>query len=176
MLLIGLWLIWGIVPGFLLHKPDNNDTRRVEYDLRCCLCGNTMDSPFAKVKLVQLRWCRGENCSSGPNWNTDVCWTFRWRPEIELLIGQLAVMSSGNQMKKAPVKTTQPKEFSLTKPKPASLPVPELIPLQEKCKPVGLWAKKPVYLHQGDRRRPFKGGLFYRCQLAPISLQRRCRR
>lgn len=41
-------------------------------------------------------------------------------------------------MKKAPAKTTQPKEFSLTKPKPAAVPVPDLIPLQEKCKPVGV--------------------------------------
>ncbi|XP_056867948.1 cilia- and flagella-associated protein 99 [Takifugu flavidus] len=67
----------------------------------------------------------------------------RWRPEIDLLIGQLAVMSSGNQMKKAPVKTTEPKEFSLTKPKPAAVPVPELIPLQEKCKPVPVSTYQP---------------------------------
>lgn len=64
---------------------------------------------------------------------------------MDVLIGQLADISSGNQIKKAPVKTTQPKEFSLTKPKPAAIPVPELIPLQEKCKPVGLSVKNGVF-------------------------------
>lgn len=62
--------------------------------------------------------------------------TSRRRPEIDVLLGQLAALLSGIQMKKPPVKTTQPKEFSLTKPKPAAVPIPELIPLQEKCKPV----------------------------------------
>ncbi|XP_070777102.1 cilia- and flagella-associated protein 99 [Enoplosus armatus] len=61
----------------------------------------------------------------------------RWRPEIEILVDQLAVkLSRGSQLKKARIKTTEPQEFSLTKPKPPPLPVPELIPLQEKCKPV----------------------------------------
>lgn len=44
-------------------------------------------------------------------------------------------------MKKAPGKTTQPKEFSLSKPKPAAIPIPDLLPLQKKCKPVGLCAE-----------------------------------
>lgn len=66
-------------------------------------------------------------------------------------------MSSGNQMKKAPVKTTQPKEFSLTKPKPAAVPVPELIPLQEKCKPVGLWAKNGVFTSRGSMQTIQRG-------------------
>nr|XP_046269897.1 cilia- and flagella-associated protein 99 [Scatophagus argus] len=61
----------------------------------------------------------------------------RWRPEIDILMEQLAVkISLGNQVKKAPIKTTKPKEFSLTKPKTPVLPMPELIPQQEKCKPV----------------------------------------
>ncbi|XP_041810514.1 cilia- and flagella-associated protein 99 [Chelmon rostratus] len=61
----------------------------------------------------------------------------RWRPEIDLLIERLAVrISRGSQVRKAPVKTTVPEEFSLTKPKPPPLPMPELIPQQEKCKPV----------------------------------------
>lgn len=73
---------------------------------------------------------------------------------MDVLVGQLANISSGNQMKKPPVKTTQPKEFSLTKPKPAAIPVPELIPLQEKCKPVGLSVKNR---YQGYLNNHFKG-------------------
>ncbi|GAA6213576.1 cilia- and flagella-associated protein 99 [Lates japonicus] len=61
----------------------------------------------------------------------------RWRPEIDILLNQLAIkISHGTQAKKAPIKTTEPQEFPLTKPKPRPLPMPELIPQQEKCKPV----------------------------------------
>ncbi|KAM6917584.1 cilia- and flagella-associated protein 99 [Lycodopsis pacificus] len=61
----------------------------------------------------------------------------RWRPEMDILLDQLVVkISHGNQVKKSPIKTTEPQEFSLTKPKPPPLPVPELIPQQEKSKPV----------------------------------------
>ncbi|XP_072221491.1 cilia- and flagella-associated protein 99 [Leuresthes tenuis] len=61
----------------------------------------------------------------------------RWHPDINILMDQLAAtISQGSQVKKAPVKTTEPREFSLTKPKPRPLPLPELIPQQEKCKPV----------------------------------------
>ncbi|XP_042244219.1 cilia- and flagella-associated protein 99 [Thunnus maccoyii] len=61
----------------------------------------------------------------------------RWRPEIDILLDQLAVkMSRGSQVKKAPIKTTEPQEFSLNKPKPRALPMPELIPQQERHKPV----------------------------------------
>ncbi|XP_029900828.1 cilia- and flagella-associated protein 99 [Myripristis murdjan] len=61
----------------------------------------------------------------------------RWRPEIDILMDQLAArMSSGSRAKKAPVKTTEPQEFCLTKPKPRPLPMPEPIPQQEKPKPV----------------------------------------
>ncbi|XP_030254118.1 cilia- and flagella-associated protein 99 [Sparus aurata] len=61
----------------------------------------------------------------------------RWRPEINILIKQLAdAVSCGGQVKKAPIKTTKPQEFSLTRPKPPHLPKPELIPQQEKSKPV----------------------------------------
>ncbi|KAM8915058.1 cilia- and flagella-associated protein 99 isoform 2-T2 [Spinachia spinachia] len=63
-----------------------------------------------------------------------------WRPEIDILMDQLAVrISLGNQVKKPPVKTTKPQEFSLTKfphTKPRPMLLPELIPLQEKSKPV----------------------------------------
>ncbi|XP_067335255.1 cilia- and flagella-associated protein 99 [Channa argus] len=61
----------------------------------------------------------------------------RWRPEINILLDQLAVRAShGSQVKKAKSKTTEPQEFALTKPKPRALPLPELIPQQEKYKPV----------------------------------------
>ncbi|KAM4625089.1 cilia- and flagella-associated protein 99 [Polymixia lowei] len=61
----------------------------------------------------------------------------RWRPEIDILMDQLAArMSRGSQVKKAPTKTTEPQEFSLTKPKARPLPVPEPIPKQEKHQPV----------------------------------------
>ena len=67
--------------------------------------------------------------------------SFRWRPEVDLLMDQLATKTScGSQIKKAPIKTTKPQEFSLTKPKPRALPRPELIPQQEKSKPVS-----PIY-------------------------------
>ncbi|XP_047466160.1 cilia- and flagella-associated protein 99 [Mugil cephalus] len=68
----------------------------------------------------------------------------RWRPEIDILVDQLAVkISQGSQIKKAPIKTTQPQEFSLTRPKPRPLPMPELIPQQEKSKPVPESTYKP---------------------------------
>ncbi|XP_053289916.1 cilia- and flagella-associated protein 99 [Pleuronectes platessa] len=61
----------------------------------------------------------------------------RWRPHIDILMDQLALkMSCGSQVKKILIKATKPQEFCLTKPKPRSLPMPELIPQQEKCKPV----------------------------------------
>ncbi|XP_035850328.1 cilia- and flagella-associated protein 99 isoform X2 [Sander lucioperca] len=61
----------------------------------------------------------------------------RWRPEIYILMDRLAVkISGGSRVKKAPIKTTEPQEFSLSKPKPRPLPMPELIPQQEKSKPV----------------------------------------
>ncbi|CAB1335259.1 unnamed protein product [Coregonus sp. 'balchen'] len=61
----------------------------------------------------------------------------RWRPEIEILMAQLASrMSRGSQFKKATKKNTEPQEFSLTKPKARPLPAPEPIPLQEKHQPV----------------------------------------
>ncbi|KAM3871377.1 cilia- and flagella-associated protein 99 [Diretmus argenteus] len=61
----------------------------------------------------------------------------RWRPDIDILMDQLAArMSRRSQVKKAPPKTTKPQQFSLTKPKPRPLPMPELIPQQEKHQPV----------------------------------------
>ncbi|XP_069391695.1 cilia- and flagella-associated protein 99-like isoform X2 [Paralichthys olivaceus] len=61
----------------------------------------------------------------------------RWRPDIDILMDQLALkISCGSQVKKAPIKITKPREFCLTKPKPRPLPIPKLIPQQEKYKPV----------------------------------------
>ncbi|KAM9842948.1 cilia- and flagella-associated protein 99 [Aulostomus maculatus] len=59
----------------------------------------------------------------------------RWRPQIDMLMDELAVKSDQSQLKKASIKTTKPQEFALTKPKPQALPMPELIPQQEKHKP-----------------------------------------
>ncbi|XP_069392209.1 cilia- and flagella-associated protein 99-like [Paralichthys olivaceus] len=61
----------------------------------------------------------------------------RWRPDIVFLVDQLALkMSCESQVKKAPIKTTKPQEFRLTKPKPRPPPMAKLIPQQIKCKPV----------------------------------------
>ncbi|XP_068195146.1 cilia- and flagella-associated protein 99 isoform X2 [Antennarius striatus] len=61
----------------------------------------------------------------------------RWRPEIEILLEQVSVKSwSGSLVKNTSRKVSEPKKFSLTKPKPPSLPMPELIPQQEQSKPV----------------------------------------
>uniref|UniRef100_A0A3B4H909 Cilia and flagella associated protein 99 n=1 Tax=Pundamilia nyererei TaxID=303518 RepID=A0A3B4H909_9CICH len=71
----------------------------------------------------------------------------RWRPEIDILMDQLAVkISQGNLLKKAATKTTEPQEFALTEPKPRPLPMPELIPQQKKCKPVSISYKKSFTL------------------------------
>ncbi|XP_047200733.1 cilia- and flagella-associated protein 99 [Girardinichthys multiradiatus] len=59
----------------------------------------------------------------------------RWRPEINLLMDQLAVTKE-SEVRRGPVKTTQCQEFNLSKPKPRPLPMPELIPLREKSKSV----------------------------------------
>ncbi|XP_058256075.1 cilia- and flagella-associated protein 99 isoform X1 [Hemibagrus wyckioides] len=61
----------------------------------------------------------------------------RWQPEVEGLLEYLEKKTTkGSQPKKFPKKSTEPQEFDLTKPKPRSLPAPELIPQQEKPKPV----------------------------------------
>ncbi|KAF4084030.1 hypothetical protein AMELA_G00123990 [Ameiurus melas] len=61
----------------------------------------------------------------------------RWQSEIEGLLEYLEKKTTrGSQLKKFPKKSTEPQEFDLTRPKPRSLPAPELIPQQEKPKPV----------------------------------------
>ncbi len=70
-----------------------------------------------------------------------VCLSSRWRPDIDILLEQLAVkISHGSQVKRTQIKTTKPQEFSLTKPKAPSMPIPEPLPQQKKCKPVS-----PIY-------------------------------
>lgn len=132
--------------------------------------------------------------------------SFRWRPEIDILLDQLAVkMCRGSQVKKAPIKTTDPQEFSLTKPKTRSLPMPELIPQQEKHKPVSIIYSYIHYflqtlsysymcfllflceteyrpdrllsyvLHRGCDGCTTYKTLFCRYQIAPTGLQKRCR-
>ncbi|XP_068436650.1 cilia- and flagella-associated protein 99 [Clinocottus analis] len=61
----------------------------------------------------------------------------RWRPELDILMDQLVVkISHGNQVKKSPKMTTEPQEFSITKPKLLPVSVTEPLPQQEPCKPV----------------------------------------
>uniref|UniRef100_A0A665WKK9 Cilia and flagella associated protein 99 n=1 Tax=Echeneis naucrates TaxID=173247 RepID=A0A665WKK9_ECHNA len=85
----------------------------------------------------------------------------RWHPEIAILIDQLAVrISHGSQVKKAPIKTTKPEEFLLTKPKPRSLPMPVFIPQQEKCKPVSCTNNWPIKLNSAAILR--QGALYDR--------------
>ncbi|XP_058606173.1 cilia- and flagella-associated protein 99 isoform X4 [Onychostoma macrolepis] len=68
------------------------------------------------------------------NWITPL---LRWCIEIEVLLDQLAKkMGRGNLPKKSPRKNTKPREFDLTQPKARPLPAPEVIPQQDKSKPV----------------------------------------
>lgn len=63
----------------------------------------------------------------------------RWCGEIDKLLDQLASkMSKGSLPKKSPKKITEPKEFNLTQPKPRPLPAAEVIPQQDKPKPVSI--------------------------------------
>ncbi|XP_051578308.1 cilia- and flagella-associated protein 99-like isoform X2 [Myxocyprinus asiaticus] len=68
------------------------------------------------------------------NWITPL---IRWCSEIDLLLDQLAKkMGKGSLPKKSSRKSTEPREFDLTKPKVRPLPAPEVIPKQDKPKPV----------------------------------------
>lgn len=65
--------------------------------------------------------------------------SIRWQSEIEGLLEYLEKkITRGSQLKKFPKKSTEPQEFDLTRPKPRPLPAPELIPQQEKPKPVSI--------------------------------------
>ncbi|XP_073783836.1 cilia- and flagella-associated protein 99 isoform X2 [Danio rerio] len=68
------------------------------------------------------------------NWITPL---LSWCSEMEMLLDQLTIkMGMGSVPKRSPRKNTEPKEFDLTKPKARPLPAPEVIPQQDKPKPV----------------------------------------
>lgn len=63
----------------------------------------------------------------------------RWQTMIQGLLEYLEEKTTkGSQQKKFTKKSTKPQEFDLTKPKPRPLPAPELIPQQERSKPVSI--------------------------------------
>ncbi|XP_043304013.1 cilia- and flagella-associated protein 99 isoform X1 [Cervus elaphus] len=61
----------------------------------------------------------------------------RWQPEVQELIDQLqGELTSQPSPPKSKAKVTEPKEFSLTTPRPRAIPVPELVPKVAKTRPV----------------------------------------
>ncbi|XP_025145354.3 cilia- and flagella-associated protein 99 [Bubalus bubalis] len=61
----------------------------------------------------------------------------RWQPEIQELIDQLqGELTSQLSPPKSKAKVTEPKELSLTTPRPRAIPVPELVPQVAKTRPV----------------------------------------
>ncbi|XP_027453420.2 cilia- and flagella-associated protein 99 isoform X2 [Zalophus californianus] len=61
----------------------------------------------------------------------------RWQPEVQELIHQLEeVMAIQPPLSKTKAKVTEPKEFNLTVPRPRAIPVPELVPVMAKSKPI----------------------------------------
>ncbi|OWK13682.1 hypothetical protein Celaphus_00017272, partial [Cervus elaphus hippelaphus] len=60
----------------------------------------------------------------------------RWQPEVQELIDQLqGELTSQPSPPKSKAKVTEPKEFSLTTPRPRAIPVPELVPKVAKTRP-----------------------------------------
>lgn len=60
-----------------------------------------------------------------------------WQSDTEDLLEQLEMQTTKDILpKKFPKRYTEPQAFDLTKPKPCPLPAPDLIPQQEKTKPV----------------------------------------
>ncbi|CAL8272843.1 unnamed protein product [Merluccius merluccius] len=76
---------------------------------------------------IQREWSQIYDASHvETNWIAPL---LRWCPEIAVLMDQLSgKVSCIGQVKKAAIKTTVPQEFSLTKPKPRALPMPEPVP------------------------------------------------
>ncbi|CAI9172370.1 unnamed protein product [Rangifer tarandus platyrhynchus] len=61
----------------------------------------------------------------------------RWQPEVQELIDQLqGELTSQPSPPKSKAKVTEPREFSLTTPRPRAIPVPELVPKVAKTRPV----------------------------------------
>ena len=62
---------------------------------------------------------------------------FRWQPEVQELIDQLqGELTSQPSPPKSKAKVTEPKEFSLTTPRPRAIPVPEPVPKVAETRPV----------------------------------------
>ncbi|XP_006153019.1 cilia- and flagella-associated protein 99 isoform X1 [Tupaia chinensis] len=59
----------------------------------------------------------------------------RWQPEVQELINQLEGATT-SQSSVSKTKGTKPKEFNLTVPRPRAIPVPELVPVVAKPRPV----------------------------------------
>ncbi|XP_069046692.1 cilia- and flagella-associated protein 99 isoform X2 [Lepisosteus oculatus] len=75
------------------------------------------------------------------NWITPL---LRWQPKMETLMAQLSDrVTRGSPLKKAAKKHTEPREFGLTRPKPRAIPLPELIPQQERHKPIPSTTYRP---------------------------------
>ncbi|XP_066477467.1 cilia- and flagella-associated protein 99 [Tiliqua scincoides] len=70
----------------------------------------------------------------------------KWQPKVRQHIEQLADKLAKNTI--ATSKVTEPKEFNLTVPNPRAILIPELIPQQEKTKPVPETTYKPPKLKQ----------------------------
>ncbi|KAF7704358.1 cilia- and flagella-associated protein 99 isoform X2 [Silurus meridionalis] len=85
-------------------------------------------------------WIHGEWCQLYEPSYVESKWIvplLRWQTQMEDLLEYLEKKTTeGFQLKKFPKKSTEPQEFDLTRPKPRPLPAPELIPQQEKNKPV----------------------------------------
>ncbi|KAM5283805.1 cilia- and flagella-associated protein 99 isoform 6-T6 [Hipposideros larvatus] len=61
----------------------------------------------------------------------------RWQPQVQELINQLeGVLANQPPLAKTKAKVTEPKKFNLTVPRPCAIPVPELVPVLAKPRPV----------------------------------------
>ncbi|XP_012579520.1 PREDICTED: cilia- and flagella-associated protein 99 [Condylura cristata] len=62
----------------------------------------------------------------------------RWQPEVQEFISQLeGLLTHQTPLSNAKAKVTEPKEFSLTAPRPRAIPMPEPVPDMAKPRPVG---------------------------------------
>ncbi|XP_056333451.1 cilia- and flagella-associated protein 99 [Danio aesculapii] len=111
---------------------------------------------------IQMEWSHIYDAAVvDDNWITPL---LSWCSEIERLLDQLAIkMGRGSVPKRSPRKNTEPKEFDLTKPKARPLPAPEVIPQQDKPKPVPasthISPKEPEILdgmRQTNRQKAFQ--------------------
>ena len=98
--------------------------------------------------------CRGAvpslTCTGSPSQAAPTL-PLRWQPEIQELIDQLqGELTSQLSPPKSKAKVTEPKELSLTTPRPRAIPVPELVPQVAKTRPVsGAGLRGPSLCRQG---------------------------